>query len=381
MDAWKTFTTSLSGAAASAAASAAPVGSRLSKQWGHLSQQARERLGAVDDVTELPAEYRALEARVDGLRTAHASVARIAKVYESEAYDCPVNLQESVSEASRTLATTVGTWAAQARGTPAAQQSAPPPHRTLAHTLSRAAASAAVDLEPKSGLEAEEPEATQSLAHALQSVSIATNSVGNARLEQDHEIVASFYTPWIAFGNQIGLATKARQAVGDARLDLDAAKQALKAVEASLAGTSGADPSRLEKAQTDMENAEDALVAATEDAIGLMKNVLENPEPVRMLGVLVQVYVLLATLPLCHHERLTAALVAKPSSTARPLKRSRQPSPRSRRSTESRHLPEAFSSTVTACPCVRSCQSDSIFSASRARPATPRGSRVYPVLV
>lgn len=291
MDAWKSFATSLSGAAATAAASAAPVGSRLSKQWGHLSQQARERLGTVDDVTELPGEYRALEARVDGLRTAHAAVARVVKVHETEAYDCPVNLQESVSEASRSLASTVGTWAAQARGAPSTQQSAPPPHRTLPHTLSRAAASAAVDVQPSSlpASQNEEPETIQALTQALQALSLSANSVGNARLEQDQLIVQNFLTPWLAFGNQIQLATKARQAVSEARLELDAAKQTLKSLEAAAPGTN--DATRLQKAQTDVENDEDALVAATEDAIGLMKNVLENPEPVRMLGVLLQMYV------------------------------------------------------------------------------------------
>lgn len=296
MDSWKSFANSLSGAAATAAASAAPVGSKLSKQWGHLSQQARETLGAVDDVTELPAEYRALEARVDGLRSAHASVTKVAKVFEQEAYDCPVNLQESVSEASRSLASTVGAWAAQARGVAAAQQSTPPPHRTLAHTISRSAASAAVELQrpPTSSGEAaaevEEREVVRTLSSALQAVSLASNSVGNARLEQDHAIVDNFLTPWVAFGNQVNLSTKARQAVSNARLELDVAKQTLKSVETTHPPGS-TDPSKLQKAQSDVENAEDALVAATEDAIGLMKNCLENPEPVRMLSVLVQVYV------------------------------------------------------------------------------------------
>lgn len=293
MDTWKNLTSTISDAAAAAAASAAPVGTRLSKQFGHLSQQARERLGAVDqaDLTELPAEYRALEARVDGLRAAHATLARVIKVYETEGYDCPVNVQESVGEASRSLVSTIGGWTAQARGVPApATFSDAPPPRTLAHTLSRAAASAAVDLGPKVPSEESQHESDGEkapvLAAALRSVSVACNSVGAARLEQDHEICDGFATPWAAFGNQIGLAAKARAEVREARLALDSVKQTLKSAEAQ-----GVQGEKVDQARAAVEHAEDVLVAATEEAIGLMKNALENPEPVRMLGALVKMCV------------------------------------------------------------------------------------------
>lgn len=315
MDSWKSFTTSLSGAAASAAASAAPVGTQLSKQFGHLSQQARERLGAVDqtDLTELPNEYRALEARVDGLRTAHTTLTRVIKVYENEGYDCPINVQESVGGASRSLVHTIGTWTAQARGVAAPTQTDAAPPRTLAHSLSRAAAQAVVDLAHAQDQAKEHTHASTStsvteqdtspkeadptwtaLPQALRSLSVALTSVGGARLAQDHAIQENFLLPWIAFGNQISITNKARQGVRDARLTLDSVKQTLKSVEAShhASGSNSTDSARVQKARSDVEHAEDVLVANTEEAIGLMKNLLENPEPVRMVGYLVKMCVL-----------------------------------------------------------------------------------------
>jgi hypothetical protein len=77
---------------------------------------------------------------------------------------------------------------------------------------------------------------------------------------------------------QINVAVKARQAVRVSRLELDAAKQALKT----------ASPSKQEHARLDVENAEDDLVQKTEVAITLMKAVLDNPEPIKNLNELVK---------------------------------------------------------------------------------------------
>lgn len=56
------------------------------KGFKQAMQATRERLGQVDpsEVTELPAEYKALEARVDALYNVHKSLVRIGKVYETE---------------------------------------------------------------------------------------------------------------------------------------------------------------------------------------------------------------------------------------------------------------------------------------------------------
>lgn len=225
------------------------------------------------------------------------------KVYENEAYDYPVQMQETLTETTKALGHTVTTWAASAakqanlKNVQVPTTNAPPQtHKTLAHAFSRAAASGAIELGAKPAGIVGVPEtpvaapgstpvaqagAQESrLGQALQTYALAQDSVGNTRLKQDEEILGSFYHPWTSFGNQINLAMKARQSVREARLHLDSWKQTLKAAE--VGGSTG----KLDQYRTEVENAEDKLVAATEEAIGLMKNVLENPEPIRILSEL-----------------------------------------------------------------------------------------------
>ncbi|KAG6891827.1 hypothetical protein C0992_003375, partial [Termitomyces sp. T32_za158] len=67
MDGWHKLSSSISNI------NFAQAGSKISKGFSSSVQATRERLGQVaqDDITELPHEYRHLEARVDALRTAH----------------------------------------------------------------------------------------------------------------------------------------------------------------------------------------------------------------------------------------------------------------------------------------------------------------------
>ena len=72
---------------------------------------------------------------------------RITKVYESEAYDYPVAIQESISQLSTTIGTGLTNFAASSlKGTnlPAPQPVAPVQvqHKTLPHALGRAATTA-----------------------------------------------------------------------------------------------------------------------------------------------------------------------------------------------------------------------------------------------
>lgn len=66
-------------------------------------------------------------------------------------------------------------------------------------------------------------------------------------------------------------------------MHLDSKRSSLKSAEAS--GTASA---KLEVYSTDVELAEDKLVSATEEAISLMKTVLDNPEPAKSLASFVQ---------------------------------------------------------------------------------------------
>ncbi|KAJ2933447.1 hypothetical protein H1R20_g3613, partial [Candolleomyces eurysporus] len=224
MDGWNKIASSLANINVSGA------GSKLSKGFSSSVQATKERLGQIapEDITELPQEYKDLETRVDALRAAHISLLKITKVYESETYDYPVQIQESISELSSSIGYNITSFAANnLKGTnlpvPASPTQPPVhPHKTLPHALARAATSAAT----------------------------VVAGPGAAPHES---------------GDKLGKA---------------------------LALLKTSNPSRQEHARLEVENAEDDLVQKTEVAITLMKTVLENPEPIKNLNELAKAQLL-----------------------------------------------------------------------------------------
>jgi murein L,D-transpeptidase YcbB/YkuD len=156
-------------------------------------------------------------------------------------------------------------------------------HKTLPHALSRATATSAVVL------------GTQDrFGQALKLYSECYDNVASARLTLLSSVQTQFLKPWnMTLTNSISHAMKARAAVKSSRLELDARKSALKS----------ASPQRAEQARLEVENAEDDLVQKTEVAIGLMKAVLENPEPIKNLNAL-------AKAQLTYHAAAAEALQA-----------------------------------------------------------------------
>lgn len=251
---------------------------KIAKGFNSNVQAAKERFGqvSIDEITELPPEYKELEARVDALRQTHLALLRITKVYESETYDYPIQIQESIAELSSTIGTNITNFAAaNLKGTnlpsPTPSQPHPVQHKTLPHALYRAAATASAELSnTNAGRE-------DKLNDAVTAYGMAWEKIADARLEQDQTIKDMFLLPWQQTLNaSLGVAVKARQAVRFSRLGLDAAKQILKS----------ASPAKQEAARLEVENAEDDLVQKTEVAIQLMKTVLDNPEPIKNLNEL-----------------------------------------------------------------------------------------------
>jgi len=245
----------------------------LTKGLGSSVQATKERLGQVnpEDITELPQEYKDLEARVDSLRQAHVQVLKVMKVFESESYDYPLQVQESLSEFGTTLSTNISNFAAtNFKGTsfsptsPAAQSTTL--HKTLPHALARTTSNASDMLG-----------SDDRLGKALSVYSSSFQKIAEARLITQSAIQSRFLKPWqLNLNSSIAVAMKARVAVKASRLELDSRKAALKAASAA----------RQEQARFEVENAEDDLVQKTEVAIGLMKAVLENPEPLKNLNEL-----------------------------------------------------------------------------------------------
>lgn len=202
-------------------------------------------------------------------------------------------MQETVTHGAQTLSHTLASWASQATKntslpqvhTPSAPESQP---RTLSHALSRSATEAAIELgkcpvEVPATLGGPAVPTTEGrLADMLRRFALAQDLIGQARLAQDKEVVRDFIGVWNAYGHQIQLAVKARQQVREARLHLDGWRAHLKSAEQG----STAAP-KLDNYRQEVELAEDKLVSATEEAISLMKTVLDNPEPTKALAALV----------------------------------------------------------------------------------------------
>jgi hypothetical protein len=151
---------------------------------------------------------------------------RIAKVYESENYDYPVQIQESISEFGTSIGYNITSFAASnLKGTnlPTPAPSAPPTaqHKTLPHAFNRCAAAAADVLRStNAGVE-------DKFAKALHAYAKGWEKIASARLQQDSSIQSGFLQPWQqTLSTTIAVAMKARQAVRVSRLELDAAKQA-----------------------------------------------------------------------------------------------------------------------------------------------------------
>ncbi|KIM64494.1 hypothetical protein SCLCIDRAFT_1213320 [Scleroderma citrinum Foug A] len=274
MDQWNKLQSSLS------SMNFAQSANKLAKGFNSGVQATRERLGQVapEDITELPQEYKDLEARVDALRLAHISLLKITKAYESETYDYPVQIQESITELSTSIGHGITTFAAtNLKGTnlPVPSPTAPPvaQHKTLPHALCRASTTAANALQSVPGGNSDK------LGRALTIYAGAMGKVATARTEHDESVQRQYLQPWqTTLTTSINVAMKARQAVRVSRLELDAAKQVLK----------NSAPGKQEHARLDVENAEDDLVQKTEVAITLMKTVLDNPEPLRNLNELIK---------------------------------------------------------------------------------------------
>jgi hypothetical protein len=191
-------------------------------------------------------------------------------------------LSRTVSEKVQLLTAASSASEAQQALTKPGTKSAP---KTFNHALGRAA------LKSAHLLEASDP-----LATALEKYALASEHVGEARLQQDAQIVSRFVTAFnTTLNTNITFAQKARKNVDNARLTLDAAKS--KAKNGGLGfppiGAAGRkehlnDEHLTEEQRVVIETAEDEFVGCTEEAVGVMKNVLDTPEPLRNLADLVQ---------------------------------------------------------------------------------------------
>ncbi|KAL4875304.1 BAR domain-containing family protein [Aspergillus karnatakaensis] len=238
-------------------------------------QLIREQLGQVEDKTQLPDEYIELEKRVDALKLVHQKLLQVTSQYSNEAYDYPPNIRESFNDLGRTISEKVQLLSqagtpAEAQAALTAPPAAKPQPKTFSHAIARSSLAGSQTL--ASTTAGEDP-----LATALEKYALASEKVGEARLAQDAQIQSRFLAGWnTTLNTNLMFAAKARKNVENARLMLDS----VKARHGDLDNLS-------EEARQEIEQAEDEFVGQTEEAVSVMKNVLDTPEPLRNLADLI----------------------------------------------------------------------------------------------
>ncbi|KAF2746352.1 meiotically up-regulated gene 64 protein [Sporormia fimetaria CBS 119925] len=255
-------------------------------------QFVKEQLGQAEDKTQLPPDYIELEKRVDALKKVHNTMLQVTSQYSNEAYDYPTNIRESFNDLGHTISEKVhllssATSPAEAQAALTAPPSAKPQPKTFSHAIARASINSSHALQGEHSGAGEDP-----LATALEKFAIASEKIGEARLAQDAQIQSRFLAGWsTTLNTNIMFATRARKNVENARLSLDATKANAKNPGFSLPGQNprrdGLDEDLSEEARAKIEHAEDEFVAQTEEAVGVMKNVLDTPEPLRNLADLI----------------------------------------------------------------------------------------------
>ncbi|GMM37573.1 Gvp36 protein [Saccharomycopsis crataegensis] len=245
-------------------------------------RMVEERLGKATDVSQLPQEYIDLEQRVDSLKVVYQKLLDITNTYENESYDYPANMKESVNEFSKTFVSKVqdlsrATSASDAQAVLLSGGKQQPP-KTLNHALGRAALSASQELKSTSDLNSATP-SSSSLSEALSKYATAELKIGEARLTQDNLIRARFNLPMSkALKTSLSKATKARQTVEEKRLNYDAARAAIKTAR----------PDQVAKLRSELDHLEDEFANATEEAVSIMKNVVDDSKPLAELSELIE---------------------------------------------------------------------------------------------
>jgi hypothetical protein len=210
--------------------------------------------------------------------------------YANEAYDYPTNIRESFNDLGKTVSEKVqllssATSPQEAQAALTAPPSAKPQPKTFSHAVARAALNSSHVLNGEHAGTGEDP-----LATALEKFAVASEKVGEARLAQDAQIQSRFLAGWsTTLNTNIMFATRARKAVENSRLGLDATKANAKGGAFHLPGQAapqnhGGEEELSEEARAKIEQAEDEFVGQTEEAVGVMKNVrIPLRVPVRLL--------------------------------------------------------------------------------------------------
>jgi thiamine phosphate synthase YjbQ (UPF0047 family) len=268
---------------------------KLSSDFTPLAQrtarQLQEKLGQTNDISQLPQEYVELERKIDTLKVVYNNLLSVTSTYENESYDSPSHLKESVIDISKTISTKVEKLA-NARSTEEAQailvaSNAKTQPKTLNYALSTATNLSALKIQQSSN-----DDSFDSIAQGLTQLGQVEAKIGEARLQQDKLIKAKVNGPFRRqLKENLQRADRARKLVENKRLSYDAARASLK----------NAKPEKEASLRVTLETLEDEFAAATEDAVAVLRQVVESSSIVTELVELV-------TAQLAYHKAATQLL-------------------------------------------------------------------------
>ena len=156
--------------------------------------------------------------------------------------------------------------AAEAQAALTAPPSAKPQPKTFNHAIARACLAGSQQLAQS---DVRGAGSDDHLAQGLEKYALASERVGEARLTQDGSIQQKFLSPWTTTLNtNLQFAARARKAVENSRLSLDAVKTKAKARFGPNEGAYD------DKTRTEIEKAEDDFVNQVEEATNVLRNAL-----------------------------------------------------------------------------------------------------------
>lgn len=282
--------------------------------FARTTRSLQEKFGSIDDISELPQEYKDLESRVDNIKQFYQRILEITRQYELEAYDNPSNLKESLSDYTSLINEKISELS-QASTTQDAEKvllsgRKDKTPKTFAHQFAKTLkisrdnilANKQVSNLPISIISNNaEPETTSSetgvesnigenvkensLTTALLKISETEFKIGNERLEQDKLIIVEFNIKVKnLLANDFAKCSQLRNQVETARLNFDTVRAEIKSLQN---GNSEIQiPENLSKK---LEAFEDELVNATEIAVEAMKELIKPLESINLLKLLFKI--------------------------------------------------------------------------------------------
>lgn len=250
----------------------APLAQRVSKGFSQAVQWSEEKLGTSIDVTELPSDYLELEKKVDTISTLHQQLIKVTKNYstqfgETVLSDSLQSFSKTISSTFQTATNAMGSRDPNSSVTVVSQPAEPLPPKTVYNAFAKTAFEGAGIL----GTD-------DSFGTVLMKFGSVEDKIGDNKTQMNQEIQSKVTTPLSSTLNtSIQLAMRARKNVIALRLELDALRSRHKNVK----------PERAAQAKKEIDDAEEALVLAVDQASELMRNVIDSPEPLRNIAELV----------------------------------------------------------------------------------------------